>query len=162
MVNFCVFDIGIDATAVRQVRVLELEGVAVNDGIASLIEDFKESGFVLRVSLGTELSEDQEVLTVGTVVVLVSESEGREIEAGLSGKDTATKSGLFLIDGLQVDTSISVQPKATEHALHITTHHPISSQTRCGELNCYERQRVGRKEPVCLTYTAWILFSLVL
>ena len=50
--------------------------MAIDDSIASLLEDLKKSGLVLDVALGSEFTKDQEVFTVSTMVVLVGESEG--------------------------------------------------------------------------------------
>ena len=124
MLNFSVLHFGVQATAVCDLLVFELEVVAVNNFISTFLEEFEKSGILSWINIITELTIRKEVLTVDAMVVLIRERECLHIEAGLSGLDTATETRLVVIKRDKVDTSVSVHPKATQVSLHVATGHP--------------------------------------
>ena len=106
MLHVGVLHLGVQATAVCDFLVFELEVVAVNDFISAILEEFKKSGILSRVDIVSELAIRQEVLAVDAMVVLIRERECLHIKAGLCSLDTATETRLVVIEGDQVDTSV--------------------------------------------------------
>ena len=124
MLHLEVFHFGVQAAAVCNLLVCELEIVAVDDFVRAFLEEFEKSSILSWVDIVTELAICEEVLAVDAMVVLIRERECLHIEAGLSGLDTATETRLVVIERDKVDTSVSVHPKATQVSFHVATGHP--------------------------------------
>ena len=120
MLNIGVLVITVDTARVAHLLVGELEEVTINNLITAVFENLEEGGFIIRVSIGMELSECNKVFTVHTMIVLVLQSEGADIEASLSRLHASAHSWVVFIQWGQVDSSVSVLPEAAPHAHHIT------------------------------------------
>ena len=124
MLHLGVLNLSVQATAVCDLLVGELEVVAVNNFICTFLEEFEKSGILSWISIFAELAESKEVLAIDAMVVLIRERECLNIEAGLSGLDTAAETWLVVIERDKVDTSVLVHPIATEITFHVAAGHP--------------------------------------
>ena len=120
VLNIGILVITVDTARVAHLLVGELEEVTINNLITAVFENLEEGGLIIRVSIGVELSECNKVLTVHSMIVLVLESEGADIEASLGRLHASAHSWVVFIQWGQVDSSVSVLPEASPHAHHIT------------------------------------------
>ena len=124
MLHLEVFHFGVQAAAVCNLLVCELEIVAVDDFVRAFLEEFEKSSILSWVDIVTELAICEEVLAVDAMVVLIRERECLHIKAGLCSLDTATETRLVVIKGDKIDTSVRVHPIATEETFHVAAGHP--------------------------------------
>ena len=113
--------LSVDRATVGHLLVCELEEVTVKDLIAVFFENLQERGLVIRVCILMELCKGDEVLPVHTMISIVAQCEGANIEAGFGGEDATSHSWLVFIQWLQMNPRVRILPESTEPAHHVTT-----------------------------------------
>ena len=127
-------DLGVvNVAAVRDLLVVELEGVAVDNFLRLVVEDLEEGGLAVDVCILFELSVGQEVLSVDAVVRRAAKRQRADVKRRLGGPDASTETRLLFINRRQANAGVLVLPKAAEDTLHVTTGHANNSEEARGE-----------------------------